>query len=382
MSTVVLMIGITAFLAMVAMLYVWRVHHREPAVRYWALAFLVLGSGVVLVGLRTQLPDVLSIVVGKPLILGGLMLMYAGTSIFVGYRPSRVVIIAVPLVASIGFAYWSMVAPSFAARVLLFSLASCVSWVLMIRVLLANPRDPQRFVYRFVAAVCALSILTSLTRSVATVLNPDATHLFGGGAADVVWFVMGYAIVFFSPFSFLLMTSQRLELRLERLANEDQLTGTLNRRAFLSRAWTAIPQWEQGMPASVLVLDIDGFKAFNDEHGHDAGDAVLHRFAQAVKPHLRKEDLFARAGGEEFWLLLPDTDPGAARTIGERLRAAVEAAEVMYNGKRLHVTVSVGVAALTLGDLSGAITLADRALYAAKVQGRNRVVVAGESPTD
>ena len=102
------------------------------------------------------------------------------------------------------------------------------------------------------------------------------------------------------------------------------------------------------------------------------------RFAQTVKPHLRNDDLFARAGGEEFWLLLPGVGLGAAKEIGERLRAAVEATEVVYDGKPLRVTVSVGVAGLMLGDVASAITRADRALYVAKAQGRNRVVVSDE----
>lgn len=378
LSTVVLMIGITAIFAMVAMLYVWRVHHREVAVRYWALAFLGLGLGVILVGLRARLPDLITIVVGNGLIISGLMLMYAATAIFVGRRISWTVVVAVPLAASAGFAYWSMVAPSFTARVVLFSLVACVPWMLMMRVLLADPHAGQRFVYRFVATVCGICILVALTRAVATVLNPETAHLFDGGRFEAIWFVTAHAIVFFMPFGFLLMTSQRLELRLERLASEDLLTGVLNRRAFLSRAWEASPGSEPGEPAAVLVLDIDDFKLFNDQHGHDAGDAVLQSFAQTVKPHLRKDDLFARAGGEEFWLLLPGVGLGAAKEIGERLRAAVEATEVVYDGKPLRVTVSVGVAGLMLGDVASAITRADRALYVAKAQGRNRVVVSDE----
>lgn len=379
LSTVVLMIGITAILAMVAMFYVWRVHHREVAVRYWALAFLALGTGVILVGLRAQLSAAITIVVGNGLILGGLMLMYAATAIFVGRRLSWTLVVAVPLAASAGFAYWSMVAPSFTARVVLFSIVACVPWALMMRVLLADPHAGQRFVYRFVAAVCGLCILVALTRAVATVMGPEAANLFvDGGRVETIWFVTAHTIVFFMPFGFLLMTSQRLELRLERLASEDLLTGVLNRRAFLTRAWEAIPRRGRDEPAAVLVFDIDHFKGFNDQHGHDTGDAVLQRFAQTVKPHLRKDDLFARAGGEEFWLLLPGVGPDSAKEVGERLRAAIEAAEVVHDGKRLRVTVSVGVAGVMLGDLSGAITQADRALYAAKAQGRNRVVVSDE----
>lgn len=379
LSTVVLMIGITAILATVAMLYVWRVHHREVAVRYWALAFLSLGLGVILVGLRAQLPPLITIVVGNGLIISGLMLMYAATAIFVGRRLSWALVIAVPLAASAGFAYWSMVVPSFTTRVVLFSLVACVPWVLMMRVLLADPHAGQRFVYRFVAAVCGLCIVVALTRAVATVMDPDVAYLFvGGGLVEAIWFVTAHTIVFFMPFGFLLMTSQRLELRLERLASEDLLTGVLNRRAFLARAWEALPRWERGEPAAVLVFDIDHFKEFNDQYGHDTGDAVLQSFAQTVKPYLREDDLFARAGGEEFWLLLPGVDLAVAKEVGERLRAAIEAAEVVHDGKQLYVTVSVGVAGVMLGDIAGAITDADRALYAAKAQGRNRVVVSDE----
>jgi two-component system, cell cycle response regulator len=130
---------------------------------------------------------------------------------------------------------------------------------------------------------------------------------------------------------------------------------------------------------SLLFFDLDHFKKVNDTHGHDAGDYVLKEFAGLVRAgFIRPKDVFARYGGEEFVVLLANTAGAAALEIGEKIRAAIEAHAFIYEGKRLPITTSMGVAELR-ADVESAQTLlksADKALYAAKQGGRNRVVVA------
>jgi diguanylate cyclase (GGDEF)-like protein len=130
---------------------------------------------------------------------------------------------------------------------------------------------------------------------------------------------------------------------------------------------------------SVLFFDLDHFKKVNDTYGHDAGDYVLKEFTHLVRSsHLRPKDIFARYGGEEFVVLLGNTAGKAAADMGERIRSAVETHAFIYEGKRLPVTTSMGVAELR-ADIESAQTLlkaADKALYAAKTGGRNRVMMA------
>jgi two-component system, cell cycle response regulator len=132
-------------------------------------------------------------------------------------------------------------------------------------------------------------------------------------------------------------------------------------------------------PLSVVMIDIDFFKKFNDTHGHSCGDAVLKHVARVMQACIRSIDLAARYGGEEFCLLLPDANAERARQVAERVRAGIEASPTLYEGLSLTVTVSLGVAQYDAArDVSGKslIDRADQALYAAKQEGRNRVCVA------
>jgi diguanylate cyclase (GGDEF)-like protein len=129
---------------------------------------------------------------------------------------------------------------------------------------------------------------------------------------------------------------------------------------------------------SIVFFDLDHFKKVNDTHGHDAGDFVLKEFANLIRTgHLRPKDIFARYGGEEFVVLLANTGAQAAQGMAERMRAAIESHAFIYEGKRLPITSSLGVAELQSGIESAQTLLkaADKALYAAKSGGRNRVVV-------
>ena len=170
-----------------------------------------------------------------------------------------------------------------------------------------------------------------------------------------------------------------MERQLEALANTDPLTGVSNRRAFLSRAeqeFAAAQRYKVAL--SAVMIDIDRFKLLNDKFGHAEGDRILTTVAQQLCKTLRKADIFARWGGEEFICLLPHTDADVARRAGERLRQSVEAMGSTESGvKDLKVTVSVGVASLAASDaaIDTLINRADRGLYAAKASGRNKVVL-------
>lgn len=165
--------------------------------------------------------------------------------------------------------------------------------------------------------------------------------------------------------------------RMRRLAEYDQLSGLLNRRAFREQATARLQALAAGgRPAAMLMLDIDHFKSVNDRHGHAAGDSVLVAFAQLARPALRDGDLFSRLGGEEFAILLPDCGMDDALQIAERVRSVFAATPTpLPQGGTLTVTVSIGcaVAAPATEDIDALLLHADRALYRAKTAGRNRV---------
>jgi two-component system cell cycle response regulator len=175
--------------------------------------------------------------------------------------------------------------------------------------------------------------------------------------------------------------SDRLRARLEEsveLAVVDPLTGLHNRRYMEERLRTLIAQAvRSGRPLSLLIADIDHFKAVNDTWGHDIGDKVLRQVAQRFRQNIRSMDLACRFGGEEFVAIMPDLDLARALQVGERLRASI-AGDVctIGPGQPLQVTASVGLAALAGWDETpdSLIKRADQALYAAKRRGRNRVM--------
>jgi len=131
-------------------------------------------------------------------------------------------------------------------------------------------------------------------------------------------------------------------------------------------------------PLTALVLDIDYFKAINDTHGHDAGDDVLREFATRIRKAIRGIDLACRYGGEEFVIVMPETDMAVATVVAERLRRRIasERFSIQQGASAIEVTISVGIATLdTAGDTAASILKrADQALYRAKRDGRNRVV--------
>lgn len=171
-------------------------------------------------------------------------------------------------------------------------------------------------------------------------------------------------------------TRKALERRLERLATTDSLTGLLNRGHFQHTASVEMERCRRyGRTLSLLMVDIDHFKAINDTHGHVFGDRVLIAFAKLCGDHLRQQDCIARFGGEEFAVLLPETDELAAVSVAERFRECVQ--DLQIDGvDSLRLSVSIGITGIDVSEdtFEDAVARADVALYTAKRQGRNCVV--------
>jgi diguanylate cyclase (GGDEF)-like protein len=181
----------------------------------------------------------------------------------------------------------------------------------------------------------------------------------------------------------LVLANLELHERLRAQSIRDPLTSLFNRRYLdetLAREMERSRR--ESTPLAVIAMDIDHFKPYNDEYGHEAGDKVLQALAKALMGHVRDSDIACRAGGEEFILVLPTADADLATRRAEELRENVGGMVVAYGNTQLPpVTISAGVAALPPdpGDADGLLRAADRALYQAKRDGRNCVRRAGES---
>lgn len=175
---------------------------------------------------------------------------------------------------------------------------------------------------------------------------------------------------------------KRAQVALEQLATRDSLTGLANRRCFddtLSAEWQRALRNQQ--PLSLLMVDVDNFKQYNDAYGHLGGDECLQRIAGAVSSEMRANDLVARYGGEEFAVILPNQSLKGAAIVAERIRCRVEQLRLPNLGSKQHVvTVSIGAATALASpetDASQLVATADSALYRAKHMGRNRISLPG-----
>jgi diguanylate cyclase (GGDEF)-like protein len=175
---------------------------------------------------------------------------------------------------------------------------------------------------------------------------------------------------------------RQVEDALSQAARSDPLTGLMNRRAMMERFEYQLSHYQRNrIPFAVLMGDIDHFKHINDTCGHAEGDRVLISIAGKLRENLRSQDLLARWGGEEFLILLPDTDLEGGITVAEKIRLQVAQSDFRGNKKGLALTISFGVACYTNEkSIDDCVKAADDALYRAKQQGRNRVVADEENP--
>ncbi|MCS6876743.1 MAG: GGDEF domain-containing protein [Geminicoccaceae bacterium] len=222
-------------------------------------------------------------------------------------------------------------------------------------------------------------IASGLSSLVSMGLFAGVAH-WRGDAIDPFWLAFAGAapIAMAGPtVAYLLELLRRLagaKLELEELARRDSMTGLLNRGAFFEAAEAAIRRARgNGRPLTLLVLDVDHFKAVNDSYGHAAGDEALRLIARTLLAATRRSDVVGRLGGEEFGVLLEGAAPDEAALVADRILSAVRLLDFEQGGERVPLSASAGLAALEPGlDLDGLFARADAALYAAKRAGRGR----------
>jgi diguanylate cyclase (GGDEF)-like protein len=199
--------------------------------------------------------------------------------------------------------------------------------------------------------------------------------------ADPRWLYSLAAMAFLATFMVmcdLWFLVTELQRELAEQARTDPLTGAMNRRAMEEAALRETARSiRNDRPLCTIIIDIDHFKRLNDARGHAAGDCALQALASQVKTMLRVQDLFARIGGEEFAILLPDTPVSSGTHTAERVRQAIEALEIPFETGPIQLTVSAGVAQLdsVQGGWEAMMRRADAAMYEAKEHGRNLVAV-------
>lgn len=369
---------LTSVLMAAAMIVLWRTHPTEPSGRYWAAGSVLAATGFLLVWLRGVIPPFFSIPLANALLTSGYGVVLLAVERFTGRTVNPWPVVAAVLTVFVAYLYLDDETADLGARVIIISVITGVMALWCVRLLTVDIPPGMGLTQGVMAVVFALQGIAFLLRGLLTLLGPGAADsLFASNTLNAVISVNVIISTIGLAFGATAMVTRRLYLHLAHVASHDPLTGLMNRHAVVEAGAREMARsLRHAYPLSVLLLDIDHFKRVNDTHGHDAGDAVLRAFAMAVLAALRRDDVLGRYGGEEFLALLPGSDRDAARTVAERVRAAIGAMTVGHGGQAIAVTVSIGIAEIKGPDASWDDTMqaADAALYEAKRSGRNRVV--------
>lgn len=357
----------------------WLPHARRPAA-YWSGFMLLVGTGFWLTTLRGE-PRLWLAYAGSGIaFITALLLLWRGMEAFFSL-PHRHAEQALLLVVAVGTGGALGAGAGNAAWRVVGTYGLCA--VVVMRVALGTHRAVAaefggRAAAHLVAtpAYLATALLAGRTlHQLVDMGSPHELHLAGdGNERQLLGYLVGAAIF---NFSFVALVVLRAVRRLETLSREDALTGLLNRRALddaMAREWRH--HRRTGDPLAVVALDLDHFKRVNDLHGHEAGDRVLAHAAQLLREIARGSDAVARAGGEEFVLVMPGADAEGAQAAAQRLLQRLRAKPCMLDDGPLAVTASAGVtvAGPLDSDAQDLLRRADQALYRAKTEGRDRVV--------
>jgi diguanylate cyclase (GGDEF)-like protein len=368
------------FIAATTAVFFWRRNLDEVGLQEWAIATGLGGVGTLLLGLFGPLPGRDLGVIGNTLVFAAFVIAWESTRRFNG-RPaanSRVAVLILAFLVVFGTAWY--LGADVRMRAVLVSLAAA-PWAFLAsrEIVLGGRKEPlsSRIPAAIISAVVGVDmLLRAIDAGFAPPVIPELAFFEDPVQSHLV-FAMTIGLVCLSVGGLSMMEQERLLKRHEKAALTDELTQLPNRRFFDEQGGRLIKRASMNRkPACILVMDLDRFARINERFGHAGGDQALAAFAALLREHIRPTDLVARYGGEEFCVLLVDTDMTEGERIAQRLRAAVADLVVDLHGQPISFTVSVGLAALQGGDLGGSMERADRALYQAKWQGRDRVAVA------
>ncbi len=365
--------------------YVTRSYPKFEAAPFWTASAFAAAAGASLASLRIVVDSLL------PLLAGGTVLIFAsclaamGVRRFydrpVGWRQTALI----TGLGAAGMAFFAFAYDIQPIRMLIYSVAQVLPFALTLKLLLARENGRVNAGARLAATVAILIIAIYGMRVLGNLL-----HI--GGEFSFIRFnpihsVSILVLMFLSMswnFGFLLMAIDRLRNEVADLALLDDLTGVGNRRHLLQRLTEECARSERsGESFALLVIDLDGFKAINDTHGHAAGDACLQHFTLMAQTRLRPGDLLARTGGDEFCIVLPASTLREGAMIARRILDVCREDAQACVGNDIPISLSIGVAHWTreMGAFPDrVIAAADHALYAAKKDGRDRHAVYDPAP--
>lgn len=339
-------------------------------IRTWAAALGLFAAGWGLLAARGSIPDGASVVLANLLVQLGLFGLLVALRDFL-HLPRFERRDVLPPLLVVGACSWFLyVEPHIGLRIAAITVANGVLLAEALVMLLRHAPRPAPRPYVLLVGCFAVLLFFLVARAIAQFTLAPAPALHTPNPAQAALFFIANAAPLVATLGFLLAIADRLQGRLHGLASSDPLTGLANRRHLEAQARTMVD-------VALLAIDVDHFKPINDRHGHAAGDEVLVQLARRLSESAPVDALVARLGGEEFVVVLPGIGLDDALREAERLRSAIADRPCELDGHALPLTVSIGVACGPGGEdgLRHALRRADLALYVAKREGRNRVVV-------
>jgi diguanylate cyclase (GGDEF)-like protein len=365
--------------------YVVRSYPAFEAARFWTGSAFAAALGTAIAMLIMVVDSLI------PLLTGGTVVVFASCLAAMGIKrfyDQPVTWRGTALITgltSAGMAFFIFGYDSATMRILVYTVGQTIPLALTLRLLLSPREGRVNPGARLAGIISMLAIGTYAFRAVGKIFQIGGDFSFA--QFNLPQSIMILALMFLSMalnFGFLLMAIDRLRNEVADLALMDDLTGVGNRRHLLQRLTEACARSERSnVPFALLVIDLDGFKAVNDTHGHAAGDACLQNFTLMTQTRLRPGDMLARTGGDEFCVVLPDSTLEEGAMIARRIIDVCRADAAACVGTEIPVAVSIGVAQWTpeIGAFPDRlIAAADHALYVAKNQGKNRHAVYELSP--
>jgi diguanylate cyclase (GGDEF)-like protein len=375
--TLVMLAAAWTLLMGLSLRYVLREHPAElyPSIRLWTLGILMQPTAWILYGLRYEIPDWLSIIAANTLLGLAFAKQIQALRLFSGERVDKRLIYAPVVAIFIDELIFTYALPSVRLRMLTATPFFAAQMAYGGLGLLATNQAQRRS--RLLTAAAFLTLALVLTVRVVYESLRSGTVDRALATSPMQTLVFAFATFFpaLATLGFVLMCSDWLHQELERQATRDPLTGICNRRSLNELSTHAIAlAHRHARPLALLLVDADHFKRINDAHGHAAGDDALRLLALTLQTNLRSEDLLGRLGGEEFVIVLPESDTDAAMASAERLRRAVERVALAVPGQVLSLRISIGVASMREGDdFDTLLRRSDLAMYMAKNAGRNCV---------
>jgi diguanylate cyclase (GGDEF)-like protein len=344
---------------------------------WWGLSNILIGLGLIGVGLRGIIPDIVSIPLANTVSWIGYLLILFGVRSFAG-RPARLPLYLLAVAAAaLPLFLWNE-PDGFVKRVVLVAVLVMACDMLLVREGLLLWRRERLASGAILAALFAPTVVLFAIRGYLAATGQLGTELFPANDANQWVAATGTAFLLLRGSALLLLAAERNRNTLVAIAQHDPLTGAMNRSG-LERAMARIATDAGKRPGrlTLLLIDIDHFKSLNDTHGHAAGDRILQLFAEAARSELRAGDVLARHGGDEFVALLPHMSTRDAVRVAYRIRSAFGRALAGRDGVTLQPTLSIGVAEgnAASNELEALLEQADEALYRSKRLGRDRVQV-------